>query len=919
MDALLDSPRSNQVCSSVQDLQSQLHKLLATKSSDTRAEHASFTFELRYNTVFYLTAESEDGAADGVDPAQSHQQPISRTVNASETVQNQPTDDPALQKAVAKHIISAIGAVDGSSWSVRLVARGAQGWTFTYICKDSLQAWNRANAKNTERPVIGDYSGAGGLDTINLSRPAFDCRGTLTIAFSKANRAVVAKYEHTPFHKTVVQLVDRLAPSLPPPPVNNGSNSSQRTPKAKRPPPAEGEESNRKKRKRKGKAPEAPMMGVAPVGHESTTQNNEGPQNASPSGVHLTSILNVPPAEAERRRQTAIELLSGRGIDPATLSAEQFNIFANQAPNLQSASLDMLAKYGAERLRIVHPDDNKTQATSSNSTPTQERSTDATPTTGPTTSSASGAAETPSKKRRSKKKSDGVAAEVPIGDGAVLPLEQTGEIGTTESALQPKGRKTRGACNTCKQRKLKCTKEHPICLMCRDAGVECVYLPPKPRRKSEKHSEGAEREDSDVPGEVERFERETEPQVQTPAQIPDPEPEPEPEPVDIQHPPAPDPDNEEFIPDPNILSGPQGNDSPTLTFPQPIISAPQSHSKQAASRSGRRIPPPGLPAQQPSWNTSPSTGHKTTPGAESVRALSQAAIQASSQPPQATQSPYQNAARTKSRQGHRSQTSTPVANTARPPPQAPRASQPSSSSQQPTTNTSYNNTTPVSSSMPTYDPYARYSSNADQYTATDNDHGSSRIPYEPGSYQTNPTTTASVPYTSAPSYDYTRSTASANPLSQALNTPSGYTTTSNPTTNQWPASHARSSSNQYSMSSATAATSHGYGARPTDTRASNQNASYNQATSQAYPSYSTQAESAGQQSQQNWYGLGTTNSNNQASYASNKNSGYSGASAPAQTGSYGSHRSSMGYSNHGYGGTDDPSIYDLLRTGSNNN
>ncbi|KAJ8124201.1 hypothetical protein ONZ43_g29 [Nemania bipapillata] len=401
MDALgLSTSRSNIACSSIEDLQNHLHQLLAAKTTDTRAEHISPNFELLSHTQFQLAPNPENGPADGPtsDPTQSQQSqqsqqsPIARTVVASETVQNQPADDPVLQKAVAKHISSAIGVVDNSAWTVRQVTRGAQGWQFSYICRDSLQAWNRANAKTPDRPVIGGYSGSGGLDPINLSRPAFDCRGTLTIAFSKSSRGIVVKYEHTLLHKTVTQLVERLAPTPIPVPIASGNNASQRTPKAKRPrpgndeagsrkkktprakpplvdgadgvggensshkkrtprakrpPPVEGEdgEGSRKKRRRSGKAPAADM---GEPGHGQNTPQSQAQPNGTVGKTGLTGFLNVPPAEAERRRQTAIELLTGRGIEPATLSAEQFNIFANQAPNLQSASLDMLAKSGRE-------------------------------------------------------------------------------------------------------------------------------------------------------------------------------------------------------------------------------------------------------------------------------------------------------------------------------------------------------------------------------------------------------------------------------------------------------------------------------------------------------------------------------------------------------------------------------------------
>ncbi|KXJ95590.1 hypothetical protein Micbo1qcDRAFT_157588, partial [Microdochium bolleyi] len=66
-----------------------------------------------------------------------------------------------------------------------------------------MQAWTRATAKTTGKTAIGEWSGPGGLDSVNALRPAFDCRGTLSIAFSKASRSIVVKYEHSPLHKTV--------------------------------------------------------------------------------------------------------------------------------------------------------------------------------------------------------------------------------------------------------------------------------------------------------------------------------------------------------------------------------------------------------------------------------------------------------------------------------------------------------------------------------------------------------------------------------------------------------------------------------------------------------------------------------------------------------------------------------------------
>ncbi|KAI1802789.1 hypothetical protein F4811DRAFT_554517 [Daldinia bambusicola] len=1071
MEALLDSTRGNVVCSSVQDVQDRLHRLLASRASDTRAEHASFTFELRHNAVFHLNADAENGHADPVE--QPQQQQITRSVSAFETVQNQPTDDPVLQRAVAKHIVGALGTVDNSSWTVRKVSRDAQGWTFTYICKDSLQAWNRANAKNIEKHVIGSYSGPGSLDPINASRPAFDCRGTLMIAFSKLSRGVVIKYNHTPIHKTVAQLIDLIIPVLPPPSAKNGITGNERTPRAKRPPPAEGGEGSRRKRPRKkDKAPEASMGGGLNLENGQPSENNGESHSAGQNGGHIISFSEIPPDEAERRKQTAIDLLRGRNVDPATLSEEQFNIFANQAPALQAMSLDMLAEHGAAKLRIVHPGDKD-----ASSTLVEGQSTNATPAAGPGQQSTPATAETPAKKKRARrKKSEGVAAEVSIGDGAVVPVQENGEVGTTTSTLKPKTKKTRGSCETCRGRKVKCTKEHPSCSLCIEAGIECIYLPPKPRRKRSGISgEVVENEDSDLPGE--REELQSEMQLQAPVEAPAPALVPmSTTQIPIQHqipttaPSVTDPDNEEFVPDPNILSGPVGHhvehhvehpvehlvehlvehppvstqtpvqpstaqyyqshnsglifpqrsqpsmgqtatpaltfpesqaretqsESPTLTFSAPshqsesssgltlsrTVSA-TSHKGQTTPRSNRRslpttqhkqtpvptpVLPPTIPQYTSSWDSSSATGHATTTspvltkqqtsgrsrsrksdmGARQqthdnmgqLPAVSQVVAQSQRQPSPARGSPYQPAARATSRQGQRSQTSTPVAPISRPPPQAPQAA----------VSASYDTTS--SASIPSYDPYPRYDNTPNtQYENLNNDQASTRIAYEPGSYQAHTAAMTSASYSSTPAYDYSRTTTSSNPLSQALNTSSGYNNTSSAAASQWRTSQGRSSqahaqpqsNNAYPMTSTSTSTSNGYGATSTDLRSSHQNPSYTQSQPQSYGSYSTQQQQQpstnqqARQTQQNWYGFAANNNNSshssnnsgantshQSSY-NTRSSGYSaGATSSNQpTAAYSSHRqpnvsSYSGHTNNNYASaSDDQSIYELLRaTGS---
>jgi len=231
-------------------------------------------------------------------------------------------------------------------------------------------------------------------------------------------------------HKTVAQLIELLAPPPLAPIVKTPAKKVPK-PRTPRPPKArtggengvlgaEGESQPRRRRKKDSLAPDGTtgdgsaqpkkrrkkkdsqatpggtvlppeMPGALPVGNGSARQlynTQPGTAQANGSGsypeglvgsandgavvgnddeVHADSMLNLPPGEAARRREVAIGLLRESSIDPKSLSAEKFSILANQSPELQQDSLAMLRKYGAERLRIVHP--NKEGSSSGQSTP----------------------------------------------------------------------------------------------------------------------------------------------------------------------------------------------------------------------------------------------------------------------------------------------------------------------------------------------------------------------------------------------------------------------------------------------------------------------------------------------------------------------------------------------------------------------
>ncbi|CAM1511190.1 Fc.00g087030.m01.CDS01 [Cosmosporella sp. VM-42] len=554
---------NNLSCDSVQDVQIHLRGVLDAKATPNRAEHVSITMELRSAVRFTLVlSEPENDVLEGlahIDPSlggsRSTSIPIdqtggqlSRVVEANETLMNQPQDNPALQRSVAKHIITAVSATDGSTWNVREVSRGAHGWTFTYLCKDSYQQWSRQNAKNPMKAIVGEYSQRE-PDPKLFSRPAFDCRGSVAIAFNRNSRSITVKYDHTPIHKTVAQLAEYFKP--PPRELGPGAQRvlQQKTPKAPKTPRkpkekknhrestrAQDENVNPRKRKKKNDGAAQPVPpyglvmppdypGAAPVngqaqagpsyttGVDSTVDSGQNPQgfndypqglmgaeptvngsqqhqaDSQPPGVSLP--VNISATEAARRKQVAITILFNVGVDPKTLSTEQFKIFSNQSPDLQKESLGMLVKYGAERLQIVHPSN-------------REGSASAIPSTSAV--SAQSSQSTPSGPRTTKELVPQSSARSTQNWASTANSEDA-----TQNSTQTPGRSKRGmgksrtACFSCKSRKIKCLRERPSCTECQIAGMTCEYAPQKSRYKKKTKLDaimvGDDEEDEEAPEE----------------------------------------------------------------------------------------------------------------------------------------------------------------------------------------------------------------------------------------------------------------------------------------------------------------------------------------------------------------------------------------------------------------------------------
>ncbi|CAH0021899.1 unnamed protein product [Clonostachys rhizophaga] len=506
-------------CHSIDDIQAHLRNTFEAKVTPTRAEHISLSLELRGSssiTLPQIENDSLDGASER--PVEGQPERPMRVVSVNDALARQ-TDDPLLQRTIAKHILRAVGDVDNSNWIVRDMSRASQGWSFTYICKGSHQFWNRQNTKNPPASLIGEFS-LREPDPVLIGRPAFDCRGSVLVAFERSSRSITIRYEHTPIHRTVAQLKE-----LYPPPARelgagaqrqlqqktpvkskksrNKSNESteqgegQSRPKKKRKADTgeEGEAGSRPKKPRKRKKNQAedvaPQQLQQELAHDPGQETSQGQSNMEPAtnvglpsqpsnqpqpSSHLHPV-NVDAAEATRRLAHATKLLEDAGIDPNTLSSDQMHIFSNQLPELQRDSLALLSKYGAQHIVIVPPKDKPGAAPrSQSSTPVQTQQ--APPPAAATTTQAA-----------TKDARAGATAK----DGAQPSSEQAlleaaaSALSTVAQSSKKKGKrplgKSRLACSCCKNRKVKCPKERPICSECQTHSLVCEYPPTKPRKQ----------------------------------------------------------------------------------------------------------------------------------------------------------------------------------------------------------------------------------------------------------------------------------------------------------------------------------------------------------------------------------------------------------------------------------------------------
>ena len=130
---------------SIEDVRARLQKLLDGKVSSTRAERIDAAIEIAKTAQFAVPKDQRDTT----DPTTL----ITEVVSVSHLLANQPQYDPAMQTAVTKLLVAAIGEVDSSSWTVKDITRQTQGWVFAYECRDSWQHWSRRGRPIKSLPI----------------------------------------------------------------------------------------------------------------------------------------------------------------------------------------------------------------------------------------------------------------------------------------------------------------------------------------------------------------------------------------------------------------------------------------------------------------------------------------------------------------------------------------------------------------------------------------------------------------------------------------------------------------------------------------------------------------------------------------------------------------------------------------------
>ncbi|GAB7366824.1 hypothetical protein MBLNU230_g0996t1 [Neophaeotheca triangularis] len=112
-----------------------------------------------------------------------------------------------VQRAASRGLIAAVEDVDGFRYTFNnaWAAKDEEGQRFSYICQDSMQNKDRhANGylravKNAKLPVSENEAARG------ARKPTYDCKGAVSVKFSRTRGLAEVFYRHFAIHKTVAE------------------------------------------------------------------------------------------------------------------------------------------------------------------------------------------------------------------------------------------------------------------------------------------------------------------------------------------------------------------------------------------------------------------------------------------------------------------------------------------------------------------------------------------------------------------------------------------------------------------------------------------------------------------------------------------------------------------------------------------
>ncbi|KZF22939.1 hypothetical protein L228DRAFT_283005 [Xylona heveae TC161] len=409
-------------CHTLGELQERLGHSLAQEASSPLPSLATFTFWLAptFQVIIPRTVTSQQAtppetpqheAGQAAANSNEKRQTVSHVINQEITLRETFDDDlenhvvQATQRVVSGVIAKAVQDVDGFKYNTRNIWSTSKGSRFNYTCGESKHSGKRKRSSVANAEVS---------ETSADSNALIDCKGSVTLRFSKEDFAVELTYTHAPIHRTTsnrdpgwmrVGLTNRVPSAFKPtdPPLPLYAPSA---------PQGHAEQDN---------TPIDPQLSSSTIANASPSRHtleNPAPQNSFAAPPHRQFNTGDAPARA-----------------PSPIKTETYPAhIPTHAPPFHDPQIQ-----GSQRL--------STNGFTINGTPIQE-----------------GVFEHRPEQARPRSFIEWQQQQHPHPDDG----EQVARIKRAH-------KRTKTGCLTCRARKIKCDESRPNCTSCRKGNRQCTY------------------------------------------------------------------------------------------------------------------------------------------------------------------------------------------------------------------------------------------------------------------------------------------------------------------------------------------------------------------------------------------------------------------------------------------------------------